>query len=96
MQWIQYINTDKVWLCKFVGKLKGVGQLVIARTNELIIHTISDLQLLVHHRGKVFLALALALDLALDMAQALDLALALEMGREVKVIILHVEILLYH
>ena len=36
-----------------VGKLKGVGQLAIAKMNELIIHTISDLQLHVYHRGKV-------------------------------------------
>ena len=36
--------------------------------NELIIHTIADLQLHVCHRGKVFLALTLDLYLALDLA----------------------------
>ena len=47
------INTDKVWLCEYVGKLKGVGQTATAKMNELIIHTIADLQLHVRHRGKV-------------------------------------------
>ena len=46
-------KTDKVWLYESVGKLKGVGQLVTAKTNELRIHTIADLQLHVLHRGKV-------------------------------------------
>ena len=46
-------NTEKVWLCESVGKLKGVGQLEIAKMNELIIHTIADLQYHVSHRGKV-------------------------------------------
>ena len=46
-------NTDKVWLCESVGKLKGVGQLAIAIMNELRIHTIADIQLHVHHHGKV-------------------------------------------
>ena len=46
-------NTDKVWLCESVGKLKGVGQMAIAKMNELRIHTIADLQLHVRHRGKV-------------------------------------------
>ena len=44
-QWIKVNTTDKVWLCKSVGKLKGVGQLTIAKMNELRIHTIADLQL---------------------------------------------------
>ena len=46
-------NIDKVWLCESVGKLKGVGQPTRAKMNELIIHTIADLQLRVCHRGKV-------------------------------------------
>ena len=53
LQWIKKPTTDKVWLCESVGKLKGVGQLAIAKMNELIIHTIADLQLHVCHRGKV-------------------------------------------
>ena len=52
-QWIKKINTDKVWLCESIGKLKGVVQLAIAKMNELRIHTIADLQLHVRHRGKV-------------------------------------------
>ena len=28
-------NTDKVWICESVGKLKGVRQLAIAKMNEL-------------------------------------------------------------
>ena len=46
-------KTDKVWICESVGKLKGVGQLATAKMNELIIHTIADLQLHVRHCGKV-------------------------------------------
>ena len=45
--------TDKVWLCKSVGKLKGVGHTEMAKMNELRTHTISDLQLHVNHHGKV-------------------------------------------
>ena len=52
-QWIKKTNTDKVWLYEYVGKLKGVGKLAIAKMNELRIHTIPDLQLHVPHRGKV-------------------------------------------
>ena len=44
-------KTDKVWICKSVGKLKGIGQQAKAKTNELSIHTIADLQLHVHHHG---------------------------------------------
>ena len=41
--WIKKTNTDKVWLCESVGNLKGVGQLAIAKTNELRIQTRSEL-----------------------------------------------------
>ena len=50
-QWIEKIKTDKVWLYESVGKLKGVGQQAKVKINELSIHTISDLQLRVHHHG---------------------------------------------
>ena len=53
MQCIKKTNTDKVCLCEYVGKLKGVGQLAIAKMNKLRIHTIADLQLNVRHLGKV-------------------------------------------
>ena len=46
------INTDKVWLCESLGKLKGVGQLEIAKMNELRMHKIADLQLHVCHRER--------------------------------------------
>ena len=52
-QWIKKTNTDKVWLCESVGKLKGVGQVAIAKMNELRIHTIADIQIHVRHHGKV-------------------------------------------
>ena len=45
-------ETDKVWLCEYVGKIKGVGQLTIAKMNELRIHTIADLQLHICHHSK--------------------------------------------
>ena len=44
-------KTDKVWLCESVGKIKGVGQPEKTKTNKLIIHTITDLQLHVNHHG---------------------------------------------
>ena len=46
-------KTDKVWLFESIAKLKGVGQLAISKINELIIHTVADLQLHVRHHGKV-------------------------------------------
>ena len=73
-------NTDKVWHCQSVGKLKGVGQPAIAKINELRIHTIADLQLHVRHRGKVFLDL----DLALALALALDVTAAFMMNEAEK------------
>ena len=42
-------KTDKVWLCEYVGKLKGVGHQTKEKMDELSIHTIADLQLHVHH-----------------------------------------------
>ena len=42
---------DKLWICESAGKLKWVGQQAKAKMNELSIHTISDLQLHVHHCG---------------------------------------------
>ena len=44
-------NTDKVWLCESVGKLKGVGHQAKTKMNELSIHKIPDIQLHVHHHG---------------------------------------------
>ena len=44
-------KTDKVWPCESVGKPKGKGHQVKEKITELSIHTISDLQLHVHHHG---------------------------------------------
>ena len=52
-QWILKTNTDKIWLCESVGKLKGVVHLATATMNELRIHMIAYLQLHVRHCGKV-------------------------------------------
>ena len=52
-QWIRKTNTDKIWICESVFKLKGVGHLAIAKMNELRIQTIADLQHHVRHCGKV-------------------------------------------
>ena len=46
-------NTDKVWICEYVGNIKGVRQLEIAKMNDLRFHTIADIQLHVCHHGKV-------------------------------------------
>ena len=42
-----------VWICESVGELKRVGQLAIAKMNELRIHTIAYLQLHICRHGKV-------------------------------------------
>ena len=43
-QWVEYIKTDKIWLCESVGKLKGIGKQGEVKINEINIHTISYLQ----------------------------------------------------
>ena len=50
-QWIEKTKTFKVYICESVGNLKGVGQLAKSKMDELIIHTIADLQLRVHRHG---------------------------------------------
>ena len=50
-QWIEGGETDKVWLCEYVIKLKGVVQKSKEKINELSIHTISYLQLHVRRHG---------------------------------------------
>ena len=47
----QKTKTDKVWICEYVGRLKGVVHQAKYKMNELIIHTIADLQLHVCYRG---------------------------------------------
>ena len=45
------VTMDKVWLCEYVGKLKGVGKQAKKKMNELSIHTIDDIQIRAHHHG---------------------------------------------
>ena len=35
---------DKIWICGYVGKLKGIGNQGEAKMNETNIHIIADLQ----------------------------------------------------
>ena len=43
-QWVEYIKTDKIWLCESVCKLKGIGNQGEVKINEINIHTIYYLQ----------------------------------------------------
>ena len=49
-QWIEK-NTEKLWLCESVGKLKSVGQQAKLKMNKLSIHKIAVLQLHVRRHG---------------------------------------------
>ena len=40
----QKIKTDKIWICEYVGKLKGIGKKGELKMNEINIHTIADFQ----------------------------------------------------
>ena len=37
------IKTDKIWLCEYVGKIKGIGKQGEMEMNEINIHTIDNL-----------------------------------------------------
>ena len=41
---VKKMKTDNIWICQSVGKLKGIGKQGEAKTNEMNIHTINDLQ----------------------------------------------------
>ena len=41
----------KLWLCEYIGKLKGVGHQAKAKMNELRIHTFAHLQLHFRHHS---------------------------------------------
>ena len=49
--WVKKLKTDKIWLCEFIGKLKGIGKQGEVKINEMNIHTISDLQRYVRPYG---------------------------------------------
>ena len=38
------MKTENIWLCAYVGKIKGIGNQEEARMNEMNIHTIDGLQ----------------------------------------------------
>ena len=42
--WVKKLKTDKIWLCEFIGKLKGTGKQGEVKIYEINIHTIADLQ----------------------------------------------------
>ena len=42
--WVEKIKTDKIWIYESIGKLKGIGNQVEVKTNEIKIYTIADLQ----------------------------------------------------
>ena len=42
--WVEKIKTDKIWLCESVGKLKGIGNQVEVKMNEINVHTIADFE----------------------------------------------------
>ena len=35
------MKTEKIWLCEYVGKIKGIGKQGEEKMNEMNIHTIS-------------------------------------------------------
>ena len=39
--WVEKIKTEKIWLCEYVGKLKGIEKQGEVKMNEINIHTIS-------------------------------------------------------
>ena len=49
--WVKNVITEKMWICISVGKLKGIGKQGEAKTNEMNIHTITDLQRYVQSYG---------------------------------------------
>ena len=49
--WVEKIKTDKMWLCGYVAKLKGIEKQVEVKMNEINIHTIADLQRYVQSYG---------------------------------------------
>ena len=110
----QKIKTEKIWLCKSVGKLKGIGKQGEVKMNEINIHTITDFQryvrryvlpkLSIHGLGKKLQTCTGSSTQETnafrqrpqESKKSLFIKIWREMGREVKVIILHVKILLYH
>ena len=49
--WVEKIKTEKIWLCEYVGKLKGIGNQGEVKINEINIHTIANFQRYVRSYG---------------------------------------------
>ena len=49
--WVEKMKTDKIWICEYVDKLKGIGKHGEAKMNEMNIHTIANLQRYVQSYG---------------------------------------------
>ena len=49
--WVKRIKTEKIWLCEYVGKLKGIGKQGEIKMHEINIHTIADFQRYVKSYG---------------------------------------------
>ena len=41
---VRKIKTDKIWICEYVGKLKGIVNQGEVKMNEINTHTIANLQ----------------------------------------------------
>ena len=42
--WVEKIKPENIWLCKSVGKLKGIGKQGEVKMHEINIHTIANFQ----------------------------------------------------
>ena len=49
--WVERIKTEKIWLCEYVGKLKGIGKQGEVKMHEINVHTITDFQRYVQSYG---------------------------------------------
>ena len=111
--WVEKIKTDKIWICKYVGKLKGIWKQGEIKMNDINVHTIANFQRYVqsyafpklpifglgqiYEHGLVALPRKPTPSIKYHKKEKPPfLKIWIEMGREVKVIILHVKILLYH
>ena len=48
---VKKMRTGKIWLCEYVGKIKGIEKHGEAKMNEMSIHNIADLQRYVRSYG---------------------------------------------
>ena len=50
-QWVKKIKTDNIWLCEYVGEIKGIGEQGEGKMNDINIPTIADLKRYVRSYG---------------------------------------------